>query len=202
MNTQLQTKVKVRLVFKRLAGYFLQGLLYAAPLGFTIFFIYRGFGFVDEILKPYLKEHFHLVIPGLGLIILVSSITILGFVGQTVIAQPFKIVLEGLIKRTPILNTVYSFLHDFMEAFVGKDKKFNQPVRVIVCKEPEIERFGFITQNDLTELGIKDKVAVYLPWSYNFSGEMYIVPSECVFPVDIHPSEMMKFILSGGVTRV
>ena len=149
-----------------------------------------------------MKAHFHLKIPGLGIIIILTSITIIGFIGQTLVAQPFKVILERLIKRTPILNIIYSFLHDFMEAFVGKDKKFNQPVRVIINRNPEIERFGFITQSDLSELGIKDKVAVYLPWSYNFSGEMYVVPSNCVFPVDIQAGEMMKFIISGGVTRV
>ena len=66
----------------------------------------------------------------------------------------------------------------------------------------DLEKMGFITQNDLSEIGIKDKVSVYFPHSYNFSGEMFIVPVEHITPLDIPPTEAMKFIVSGGVTKV
>jgi uncharacterized membrane protein len=202
MNNQRKAYITYKKGMKKAVGYFLQGLLYAAPLGITIYFIFKAFFFIDEIFKPYLKEHFDITIPGLGLILIILTITLIGVIGQSVIAQPFKMLIERLIKRTPLLNIPYSFLRDFMEAFVGKEKKFNQPVRVIISRNPEIERFGFITQHDLSDLGIKDKVAVYLPWSYAFSGELQIFPADCVTPVDIPAGEMMKFILSGGVTRV
>ena len=60
---------------------------------------------------------------------------------------------------------------------------------------------GFITQKDLSDLKIIDKVSVYFPHSYNFSGEMFIVPKELVRPINIPPAEAMKFIVSGGVAR-
>jgi uncharacterized membrane protein len=202
MNQGARTRVRYNNIIKQLVGFFLQGLLYAAPLGLTIYFIYKGFIFIDEILKPYLKQHFHVTFPGLGMVIIVVSIILIGIVGQSVVAQPFKMLVERLIKRTPVLNIIYSFLRDFMEAFVGKEKKFNQPVLVKLGQNPDVERLGFITQTDLTDLGLKDKVAVYLPWSYNFSGELYIVPATSITLVDLPAGEVMKFIISGGVTRV
>jgi len=58
-----------------------------------------------------------------------------------------------------------------------------------------------MTQEDLSDLDIKEKVAVYFPHSYNFSGELFIVPRELVRPVDIPSAEAMKFIVSGGVAK-
>jgi uncharacterized membrane protein len=63
------------------------------------------------------------------------------------------------------------------------------------------EKLGFMTQEDLKDLEIKEKVAVYCPHSYNFSGELFIVPANDVRPLDIPPAEAMKFIVSGGMTR-
>ncbi|HEY9123033.1 MAG TPA: DUF502 domain-containing protein, partial [Bacteroidales bacterium] len=93
-------------------------------------------------------------------------------------------------------------IRDLISAFVGKDKKFNQPVLVKVNKTAELEKIGFLTANDLSALKVKGKVAVYFPHSYAFSGELFIVPSELVTPLDITPAEAMKFIVSGGVTEI
>jgi len=189
-------------VMKKFTSFFLQGLLYSAPIGITLFVIYQVFIFIDGILKPPIEAYFKLHIPGLGLLLMVIFITMVGVLGQSVVAQPFKAAMERMIKRAPLLHMVYTSIRDFMEAFVGKEKKFNQPVSILVSRDPEIERFGFITSHDLSEIGLKDKVAVYIPLSYGFMGELFIVSSENVKPVDIPAGEMMKFIVSGGVTRV
>ena len=63
-----------------------------------------------------------------------------------------------------------------------------------------LEKLGFLTEDDLSLLGEKDKVAVYFPHSYNFSGELLIVPREFVTPVNLNPSDVMKFIVSAGIT--
>ena len=66
----------------------------------------------------------------------------------------------------------------------------------------ELEKLGFITQEDVSKLGVEgDKVAVYFPHSYNFSGELFIVPSKHVKKIDGPPADIMKFIVSGGVAN-
>jgi len=189
-------------LMKKLTSYFLQGLLYSAPIGITLYVIYLVFHFSDGILKPIIESYLKFPVPGLGILIMVILITLVGIIGQTVVAQPIKAAIERLIRRAPLLNMVYTSIRDFMEAFVGREKKFNQPVSVIVSQNPEIERFGFITQHDLSELNIQNKVAVYFPFSYAFTGELLIVPVECIKMLDIPAGELMKFIVSGGVTRV
>ncbi len=193
---------RMNYLMKKLTSYFLQGLLYSAPIGITLYVIYLVFVFSDGILKPIIESYLKFPVPGLGILIMVILITLIGIIGQTVVAKPFKAAMERLIQKAPLLNMVYTSIRDFMEAFVGREKKFNQPVRVVVNQNPEIERLGFITQHDLSELNIQNKVAVYFPFSYAFTGELLIVPAEFVKALDIPAGELMKFIVSGGVTRV
>lgn len=193
---------KFDIISRKLFNYFLQGLLFAAPIGITGYIIYLVFNFSDDILRPLIEGIIHFSIPGLGLLILIILITLLGYAGQSVIAKPFKAMLERGLKKVPLLQMVYSSIRDFMEAFVGKEKKFNQPVRVKVNLVSDLEKLGFITESDLSDLGIKDKVAVYFPHSYNFSGELFIVPASQVTPLDVPAGVLMKFIVSGGVTKM
>ena len=184
---------------KRLVNYFLQGLLFIAPIGITGYIVYTLFSFVDGILKDLLKDWVGIYIPGLGLLIIVSILVLIGFLGRTFLARPFKRFFRRLMERAPIIKVVYSALNDLFSAFVGKEKKFNQPVLVLVNHISQLEKLGFLTEEDLSRLGETDKVAVYFPHSYNFSGELFIVPRENIKPVDMNPAEVMKFIVSAGV---
>jgi uncharacterized membrane protein len=90
-----------------------------------------------------------------------------------------------------------------MSAFVGKERRFTEPVLVKVTRDGHLEKMGFITQKDLSNLNIPNgKVAVYLPHSYNFSGNLFIVSVESITPLDASPAEVMKFIVSAGVTSI
>ena len=74
-------------------------------------------------------------------------------------------------------------------------------VLVTVNQNPVVQRIGFITEHDLTELGLGvDRMAVYLPFSYGFNGQLVIVESSSVTKLDASGTEMMKFVISGGVT--
>jgi uncharacterized membrane protein len=184
---------------KRLINYFLQGLLYIAPLGITAFIIYTIFNFIDNLLDDTLQNFLHVDIPGLGILVIVFFLILVGIVGQSIIARPFKKLFQHFIDKTPLLKVIYSALNDLFSAFVGKEKKFNKPVLVLVNTISNLEKLGFLTEEDLSGLSQKDKVAVYFPHSYNFSGELFIVPKKHVKPLDINPAEAMKFIVSGGV---
>jgi len=202
MIKRSELRVRFDILSRKLFHYFLQGLLFAAPIGLTGYIIYLVFKFSDGILKPIIENFIEFSIPGLGPLSMVILVPILGYAGQSVIAKPFKVLLERFLKKVPMLQIVYTSIRDFMEAFVGKEKKFNQPVRVKVNMVSELEKLGFVTETDLSHLGIKDKVAVYFPHSYNFSGELFIVPVSQIIPLDINPGLLMKFVVSGGVTKI
>ena len=185
---------------KTLVNYFLQGLLYIAPIGITVYIIYVVFNFVDNILKTTLQNLLDVDIPGLGLVIIVFILILVGVIGQTFIARPFKYLFKRFIDKTPLLKVVYSTFNDLFSAFVGKERKFNKPVLVLVNNLSNLQKLGFVTEEDLSRLNETEKVAVYFPHSYNFSGELFIVPKEHISPVDINAAEVMKFIVSAGVS--
>jgi len=177
---------------KRLIGYFLQGLLYLVPITATIYVVYEAIVTVDGLVP--------VDVPGVGLLIIVIVVTLAGFIGGTLLSQQF-FRLEKILDRVPLIKIIYSSVKDLLSAFVGKKKRFTETV--LVKMEGDVERLGFITQKDLTQLGIsKDKVGVYIPFSYAVTGNLIIVPKENVTPIDGSSADVMKFIISGGVTNI
>jgi len=188
---------------KRIRNYFFQGLLFLVPVGLTLYIIYLTYSFINGLLMEYIRPVIQLDIPFLDLVIVLLLIALVGFLGQTLIFRPVKTLVNRTFEKLPIIKYIYTPLKDIISAFVGKDKKFNHPVLVKVNHISNLEKLGFITTKDLSIIGIDEhKVAVYFPHSYNFSGEMFIVPASQVTPVDIPAAEIMKFIVSAGVIQI
>ena len=188
-------------MMKKITQYFLQGVLLVAPVVILIYIIWSLFNMLDGWLTNNMEPVVGFKIPGLGILVSFVFITLLGFIGQTTLVRPLKKVIQNLIEKIPLLNLLYSSLNDLFSAFVGKEKKFNTPVKVLFNKENNLWKLGFVTRENMETIGESDLSAVYFPHSYNFSGELYLVPSERVKKIDISPAETMKFIVSGGVTH-
>jgi uncharacterized membrane protein len=189
-------------VFKNILNYFIQGLLYLAPISVTAYIIYAVFMLVNDFSKELMAKFFDVSIPGIGILSLIVVLITVGFIGQTFIARPLKQIAQKIIVKIPLLNFIYKALNDLFAAFIGKEKKFNKPVLVRINLNSDLEKLGFITEENLNFLNDLDKVAVYFPMSYTFAGELFIVPKEQVKPVNANSSEVMKFIVSAGLTRV
>jgi uncharacterized membrane protein len=187
---------------KTIFNYFLQGLLFIAPLGITSYIIYLLFNFVDNILNNSIESFFGIYIPGLGFVIIFLFLVLVGIIGQSIVAKPFKLIFNRVIEKVPLLNLVFSAFSDLFTAIVGKEKKFTKPVLVMVNAVFNLEKIGFLTEEDLSKLDEKEKVAVYFPHSYNFSGELFIVPRDQVRVIDVSPAIVMKFVVSGGVSGI
>ncbi|MFA9389462.1 MAG: DUF502 domain-containing protein [Prolixibacteraceae bacterium] len=187
---------------KKLFSYFLQGLLLIAPVGITIYALIYTFSTIDGLLAVSLEKIIGFNVPGLGILLLFIFITLLGLIGQTALVKPFKQMTQRIITRIPLLNLLYSSLNDLLSAFVGKEKKFNVPVKVLFNAENDLWKMGFITKENLDEIEQPDHSSVYFPHSYNFSGELYLIPNDRIFKIEISPAQTMKFIVSGGVTNI
>jgi uncharacterized membrane protein len=179
---------------KKLIFYFLQGLLFTIPVFVTLYILFKSLQWIDSLIE--------VPIPGLGLILIISLITLLGFLGKFLFATSLYAAFEKLLEKTPLVKIVYTSTKDLINAFVGEKKRFSQPVLVMLNRDSGVEKIGFITREDLSVLGVYDKVAVYLPHSYNFSGNLFIVPRENVKLLNVSGTETMKFIVSAGVTEL
>ena len=177
----------------KLFSFFVKGLLLLAPVYITGYII---FNLLDS-----LDQNFYFYFRGTGLLLMVAIIMIVGFLGSTFISVPVVRIFEDALSRLPLIRLIYFSLKDLVEAFVGDKKKFNQPVRIILNKENGIQKLGFITQTDLNFIDIENgSVMVYCPHSYAFSGEMFVVPASSVTLLNIPTSDVMKMIISGGVS--
>jgi uncharacterized membrane protein len=184
-----------RWLSRRFTSYFLKGLLLIVPIGVTFYIVYNIFQFLDGLI-PY-------DIPGVSILIILVGTAFLGFIGTTFIQAPIMLLFERAIEKVPLLKIIYTSVRDLLSAFVGKEKRFTKPVLVKTNRDTEMYKLGFITQKDLSDLGISEgKSAVYLPHSYNFSGNLFIVDNSLITPIDAPADEIMKFIVSGGITKL
>lgn len=185
---------------KKIFTYFLQGLLLIAPLGITAYIVYRIFMFTDGLLSTYLVEHFKMKTPGLGILIIFVFLVLLGMVGETILARPVKKLINRILEKTPLLKLIYSSINDLFSAFIGKERKFHRPVMVLINKDNNLWKIGFVTQDASIRIDDNEVIAVYFPFSYAFSGEIFFVPAASIKPLAMPPALAMKFIVSGGVS--
>src|ERR1700761_4990285 len=191
-------------IARALLNYFFKGLIVVVPLGAAAFLIFWAVSSIDTALnlsdviwtnskgKP-------IYIPGLGIINVVVVIMIAGVLVTNVITEPIKQWFNRWINRLPFFNFLYSSIKDLTEAFVGDEKKFNEAV-IVEVNEFGLKKIGFLVQKDLTKLGFPGEVAVYFPYSYSFAGQVVIIAADKVKPIDRNSADMMKFVISGGVS--
>ncbi|MFC1843445.1 DUF502 domain-containing protein [Thermodesulfobacteriota bacterium] len=177
---------------KRISQYFLRGLLFLVPLVVTVYVIYWVFIRIDGVLN--------LPVPGLGFIVTIIFITLVGFGASNFLTRNLVHLVDKVFARLPLVKMIYTAIKDLVNAFVGDKKSFNRPVQVVIDRESNLRVIGFATRDSLDSIGIQDSVAVYLPQSYNFAGNLIIVDREQIIPVSADPGEVMKLIVSGGVS--
>lgn len=189
-KASLKRKSMARVLFR----YFIQGLIILAPIGITAYALYWLFEKVDNILRPYVN------VPGIGFILIILFVVLVGWVSSYFLMGSILNIFDGWMERTPVIKFIYSSTKDFFEAFAGDKKKFNKAVLANVFSE-DVWIIGFLTDEEMEkfELGA-ESVAVYVPQSYNFAGQLYILPKNKVRKIEkITSGEAMKYAVTGGV---
>ncbi|HVM86590.1 MAG TPA: DUF502 domain-containing protein [Puia sp.] len=202
-----------RKFLRKLFQYFLQGLIILAPIAITIFAVTSLFDWIDSILPNLIhrlapnwigidESGFPKRIPGLGFIIVVVIVLLVGYVSSSFVVSRLVELFDKILEKTPGIKIIYSTVKDFFEAFAGNKRKFDKAVLVSI-EATDVWRVGFITQDEVKQFGLQDYVAVYIPQSYAFAGNLYFVKKERVRILsDISSADAMKFAISGGVTDI
>ncbi len=187
-------RLKAAPPMKRVVTYFLRGLVLTVPLVVT--------GAVCWIIFTSIDGWLGLPIPGAGFLITLAAITGVGFLGSTFLWNQVMDAVEAALERLPFVRLLYNSTKDLLNAFVGEKRRFDAPVLVQFSADGAVRTFGFITQQSLEALGLAKDVAVYFPQSYNFAGQLVVVPTARVQRLDAVSSDVLAFIVSGGVTDV
>jgi uncharacterized membrane protein len=182
-----QGSVYVKLLVKN----FLNGCLVIVPSVATLYVVYLVFLKIDGMLG--------LQIPGLGFVITIALITGVGAAASTIVGRRLVGLPDRLLTRLPLIKLIYSSLRDFVAALVGQKKTFDRPVVATLGEDGALKAFGFATREDLADFGLPDHVAVYLPQSINFAGQLVLLPRSRVRFLEVEASQMFPLIVSAGV---
>ncbi len=185
---------------KTLLNYLFRGLLFIFPVFATLWIIAFLVNWANDLFNRMLFDWLEWNIPGLGLVTAILFLILLGFLVTRAFTRPLFRFFEQLMEQTPFIKIIYTALKDLTEAFVGDKKRFNKPV--VVSLSERVDRIGFVTSEDLSTLNLEERVAVYCPHSYNFSGNLFLVDAQYVRPLEINPSDAMKYAVSAGVTHL
>jgi uncharacterized membrane protein len=171
---------------------FLRGLIIVVPIALTLYLIYEAFLRIDRLLNlPY---------RGVGFAVTIVLIVLIGALASNFFVRKFLQFTEAVFTRAPLVRLIYASIRDLLEAFVGDQKRFNQPVAVSLTDG--VRAIGFMTQEDLAFLAMPGQVAVYLPFSYSMAGTLVIVPTARVDRLAVDSASVMALVVSGGVSRV
>lgn len=195
-------------ILKKIAHFFLEGLLVVVPFGTTVFLVAWTLNWT----KGRIQDFFDLIvnyvpyfsgvnsIPYLNVFVVLAFITFLGYIASNFLVKSMLGILEEIIMGIPIINIIYSYIKDSTSAFIDK---FDKPVLITINKSLDIKKIGFITQESLDSLPLKEgKVAVYVPHSYAFSGELMLIDKKHIAYLGISTTDALRLILSGGLSNL
>jgi len=184
---------------KKIFTYFVQGIAILIPLIITLYIIIKLlFIFIDFFVWIGITGNLWLDII-LGLLVMMIVVIGVGALASNYFFGNLMHFFETQFEKLPLIRHIYSPIKDFTEAFVGNKKKFKYPVMIQTSPQNNYKEIGFVTQQDLNHLGMNDYVSVYVPFSYSFAGKLILIKKENIEPLNVHPTDAMKFIVSGGI---
>lgn len=191
-------------LLRYITNYFFRGILVVFPFVLTLYIIYIFYENTKGIYQWILREasvlYFWHIPPFLYVLIDIVLITFIGIFASHWFTQKAFVFFNRLMNKIPIIRIIYNSLLGLISAFVGgRRSAFQHPVLVKI-NNTDLERIGFLVQNDLKMLQMQEKVAVFLPNSYGISGNLVIVPIENIKSLPMKGLDAMTFVISGGVT--
>ena len=198
-------KLKKRSIFARIRNYFIAGVVVLIPIWVTIYLTFFLISVSSKILPKELNPNHYLPynVPGLEIFIAVILITLIGFFSLSFLGKKFLDLFQSILKKIPILRTIYSAIGQMTESFTKKD---NNKKNVVLVEYPRKGSWavGFATRENSGEINNKTKqnlINVFVPTTPNpTSGFLLMFPKEEVIYLDLTFEEASKFIVSAGTS--
>ena len=196
-----------RSIFAKIRNYFFAGAVVLIPIGITIYLSIVIIKISSKILPKELNPNYYLPfdIPGVEIIIALLIITLTGWVSLSFLGKKFFEILNNVLKKIPILRTIYSAIGQMTESFTKSD---NKQKSVVLLEYPRngVWAVGFATKENegLIKNKLKeDVVNVFVPTTPNpTSGFLLMVPKKDLIYLDVTFEQASKFIVSAGTTNI
>ena len=202
----MSIKEKKRSIFARIRNYFIAGIVVLIPIGITVYLTLFLISISSKILPKEINPNHYLPynIPGVEIIISIFLITFIGWLSLSFIGKKLLDVFNNILKKIPILRTIYSAIGQMTETFTKTDKTKKN---VVLVEYPRKGSWavGFATKENSGEISDKTKrklINVFVPTTPNpTSGFLLMFPKEDVIYLDLTFEEASKFIVSAGTSN-
>ena len=197
---------KKRSILVKFRNYFFTGVVVLIPIGITLYFTLFLINISSKFLPKEINPNHYLPydIPGVEILISIVLITFIGWLSLSFIGRKLLEVINKILKRIPILRTIYSALSQMTETFT-KDESGKKNVVLIEYPRKGLWALGFATKDNTGEISDKTKknlVNVFVPTTPNpTSGFLLMFPKEDVIYLDMTFEEASKFIVSAGTSN-
>ena len=199
-------KEKKRSIFAKIRNYFIAGVVILIPIGITAYVTIFFVSISSKMLPKEINPNYYLPynIPGVEIIISLILITLIGWLSLSFIGKSLLNLFNNVLKKIPILRTIYSALGQMTETFTKTDKGKKN---VVLVEYPRKGSWavGFATKENSGEMSNKTKkklINVFVPTTPNpTSGFLLMFPKEEVIYLDLTFEEASKFIVSAGTSN-
>tara|TARA_E500000178_G_scaffold304033_1_gene314599 strand:+ start:4682 stop:5293 length:612 start_codon:yes stop_codon:yes gene_type:complete len=194
-------------IFTKIRNYFIAGIVVLIPIGITLYltlFLIRISGnIIPKEINP--NNYLPFDIPGVEIIIALIIITVTGWLSLSFLGKKFFELFDNILKKIPILRTIYSAIGQMTESFTKND---NKQKSVVLLEYPRkgVWAVGFATsenQGIIKDKINEDLINVFLPTTPNpTSGFLLMVPKKDLIYLDVTFEQASKFIVSAGTTNI
>ncbi len=194
-------------VFTRVRNNFIAGVVVLIPIGITLYltlFIIRITGnIIPKEINP--NNYLPFDIPGVEILIALFIITLVGWLSLSFLGKKFFEIFNNILKKIPILRTIYSAIGQMTESFTKTDDK-QKSVVLLEYPRKGVWAVGFATKENegiIKERVKEELINVFLPTTPNpTSGFLLMVPKKDLIYLDVSFEQASKFIVSAGTTNI
>jgi uncharacterized membrane protein len=196
----------------RLRTYFFTGLVLVGPLYVTVSLTWWFINWVDELVRPIIPAAFRtetylsIHVPGLGLIIAFSTLTLLGFLTANLVGRKLVEFGEALLNRMPIVRPIYNTMKQIFETLFSKSGSSFRKVALVEFPAPGMWSLVFLSQAPGNEVAGRlpgtEYVSAFMPCTPNpTTGFFFYVPRKDIIELDITVESAMTLLMSAGMVQ-
>ena len=196
-----------RSIFAKLRNNFIAGIVVLIPIGITLYLTLFIIRISSKVIPKEINPNNYLPfdIPGVEILIALIIITLIGWLSLSFLGKKFFELFNNVLKKIPILRTIYSAIGQMTESFTKTD---NKQKSVVLLEYPRkgVWAVGFATKENeglIKEKIKEDLINVFVPTTPNpTSGFLLLVPKKDLIFLDISFEQASKFIVSAGTTNI
>ena len=194
-------------IFAKIRNNFIAGVVVLIPIGITLYLTLFIIRFSSKVIPKEINPNNYLPfdIPGVEILIALIIITFIGWLSLSFLGKKFFELFNNILKKIPILRTIYSAIGQMTESFTKSD---NKQKSVVLLEYPRkgVWAVGFATKENeglIKEKIQEDLINVFVPTTPNpTSGFLLLVPKKDLIFLDISFEQASKFIVSAGTTNI